>query len=123
MLEKRQEKRLPVNLELEISSLFHQDNVNVENIEAPIEVVDISKSGIGFHTSSILPIDYYFNAKIQLGDEESILYTVVKIIRVNKISDTEFAYGCELVGMAPVLHYIFDKYEQELKQSGNYREV
>lgn len=123
MIEKRQEKRLPIDLELEISSLFHQDNVKVENIDAPIEVMDISKSGVGFKSASILPVDYYFNAKLRLGDESSLLYVVVKIIRVARINDNEFFYGCEFVGLAPVLHYIFDSYEQELKAKGMYREV
>ena len=123
MIEKRQEKRLPIDLELEISSLFHQDNVKVENIDAPIEDRDISKSGVGFKSASILPVDYYFNAKLRLGDESSLLYVVVKIIRVARINDNEFFYGCEFIGLAPVLHYIFDSYEQELKAKGMYREV
>ena len=123
MIEKSQEKRLPIDLELEISSLFHQDNVKVENIDAPIEVMDISKSGVGFKSASILPVDYYFNAKLRLGDESSLLYVVVKIIRVARINDNEFFYGCEFIGLAPVLHYIFDSYEQELKAKGMYREV
>lgn len=118
MEEKRREKRLPIDIKLEVTSLFHQDNAIVENIDAPIEVTDISKSGIGFRTGSILPVDYYFNARIQLGDNDSVLYTVVKILRVVKISDTEFFYGCELVGMPSVLHYMFDEYEQKLKKNG-----
>lgn len=119
MEEKRREKRLPIDIKLEVTSLFHQDNAMVENIDAPIEVADISKSGIGFRTGSILPVDYYFNARIQLGDDDSVLYTVVKILRVSKISDTEFFYGCELVGMPSVLHYMFDEYEQKLKKNGD----
>ena len=43
---------------LEISSLFKQDNVKVKDIEAPITVVDISRGGIGFHSVSRLPIGY-----------------------------------------------------------------
>ena len=36
MIEMRREKRWPIELQLEISSLFKQDNVKVENINAPI---------------------------------------------------------------------------------------
>ena len=50
MIEKRRDKRFNVKLELVISSLFKQDNICVENIDAPITVVDISKGGIGFHS-------------------------------------------------------------------------
>ena len=115
MIEKRQEKRLPIDLELEISSLFHQDNVKVENIDAPIEVMDISKSGVGFKSASILPVDYYFNAKLQFGnDENSILYSIIKIIRATlpvSEDDETTIYGCEIIGMTPVHEEILAKYE------------
>lgn len=113
--EKRRSKRLPVNLELEISSLFKQDNIRVNHIDAPIEVMNISKSGIGFRSKSQLPIDFYFNAKITLGDSDSSLYTVVRIIRIEKSEQEYYIYGCEFVGLAPVLSYIFDEYEEKLK--------
>lgn len=36
MIEMRREKRWPAKLNLEISNLFKQDHVKVENINAPI---------------------------------------------------------------------------------------
>lgn len=116
MEERRKNKRLPVKLFLDISSLFHQDNVRVENVHAPIEVVDISKSGIGFKSDSILPLGYYFNAKIQLGNSDSVLHCVVRIIRNQLAKDESNLYGCEFVGMASILDYIFDEYEASLEQ-------
>jgi hypothetical protein len=44
MEERRRSKRMPVSLSLEILNLYKQDNVRVENIHAPIEVVNISKA-------------------------------------------------------------------------------
>ena len=41
MIEMRREKRWPAKLNLEISNLFKQDHVKVENINAPIEVIDV----------------------------------------------------------------------------------
>lgn len=117
MYEKRRSKRLPVNLKLEISSLFKQDNVLVENIHEEIEVFNVSKSGIGFKSKSDLPLDFYFNACIQLGGPLSKLYSVVKIIRREKYDDETIIYGCEFVGMPSVLTYIFDDYEAKLKES------
>ena len=116
MEEKRKNQRFNVKLELEISSLFKQDNVNVENIDAPITVVDVSKGGIGFHTQSILPLGFYFNACIQLNpDDDSKLYCVVKIIRCIDLGHGMKGYGCEFVGLAPVLSYIFDDYAKNLE--------
>lgn len=111
MEEKRKSKRLPVDMKLEISNLFKQDNVMIKNIDAPIRVVNISKNGIGFESEAILPIGYYFNSKIELGDSQSCLYTVVQIIRVEKREDKVY-YGCEFIGMAPVLGFIFDEFEK-----------
>lgn len=117
MQEKRRAKRMQVELNLRISSLFMQDNVKVENIDAPINVIDISKGGIGFISESILPLDYYFNATINLGDESATLYCVVKIIRSKDLEDGMHLYGCELIGVAPVLSYIFDNYERSLQEA------
>ena len=114
MIEKRREKRLEASLSLQISSLFKQDNVLVNNIDAPIKVVNISKNGIGFISESVLPIGFYFNANINLGDDDASLYCVVKIIRKEEAENGKTMYGCELVGMAPVLSYIFDNYEKSL---------
>ena len=64
MIEMRREKRWPAKLNLEISNLFKQDHVKVENINAPIEVIDVSKAGIGFRSASVLPMDYIYGCEI-----------------------------------------------------------
>jgi len=112
--EKRRTNRMQVELSLKISSLFMQDNIKVENIDAPINVINISKGGIGFITESVLPLNYYFNATINLGDEDASLYCVVKIIRTKELADGMHLYGCEMIGLAPVLSFIFDNYEKSL---------
>ncbi len=115
MIEKRMNERQKVSMSLTISTLFRQNNIEVVNVEAPIEVINISKTGLAFKTDSILPLDYYFNAKLQFGnDENSILYSIIKIIRatlpVNDEDETTI-YGCEIVGMTPVHEEILAKYE------------
>lgn len=117
MEEKRRAKRMQVELSLKISSLFMQDNIKVENIDAPINVIDISKCGIGFITESVLPLNYYFNATINLGDEDATLYCVVKIIRTLELDDGMHLYGCEMIGLAPVLSFIFDNYEKSISET------
>lgn len=118
MIDMRREKRWPAQLKLEISSLFKQDNVKVENINAPIEVFDISKAGIGFKSKSVLPIGYYFNAKLVLGEKDT-LHCVVRIIRQqpDRSSDGEesYIYGCELVGTASIMDYVFNDYAARLQ--------
>ena len=112
MVDKRRHKRVKVKLNLVVSNIFDQ-NADMIKIDSPIEVKDVSRSGIGFITKSILPMNYYFNAALTFDDEDSILYSVVKIIRCEALEDDKYSYGCEFVGMAPVLGYIFDKLEEK----------
>lgn len=115
MEEKRREKRMPIKLSLEISDLYKQNYVHVININAPIEVSNISKSGLGFSSESKLPIGYYFNASINLGNRET-LHSVIKIIRSQPINDKLTMYGCEFIGMAEILSFVFDAYDCMLEE-------
>lgn len=102
-------------MKLEISSLFKQDNVLLSDIDAPISVIDVSKGGLGFVSTADLPLGFYFNACLQLGDsDDAKLYCVVKIIRRDTQPDGAISYGCEMVGLAPVFSYIFEDYEKQL---------
>ncbi len=114
MIEMRREKRWPAKLELEISNLFKQDHVKVENINAPIEIIDISKAGIGFKSKSVLPIGYYFNARLVLAENDA-LNCVVRIIRQQK-REEDYVYGCEIVGTASIMDYVINDYAASLKK-------
>ena len=116
MQEKRRSKRLPIELELIVSKLFRQEAADTVVVDAPIHVFDVSKLGIGFITDNDLPINFYFNAKLELGSPENSLYCVVKIIRKVAKEEGGFSYGCEFVGLAPVLGGIFDEYERLLTE-------
>lgn len=113
MIELRRERRWPAKLELEISNLFKQDNVMLENINEQIEVVDVSKAGIGFKATSKLPLGYYFNARLVLGEKDA-LNCVVRIIRQQRVEDG-FLYGCEIVGTASIMDYVLNDYATSLE--------
>ncbi|KAB3530224.1 PilZ domain-containing protein [Alkaliphilus serpentinus] len=112
MSEKRRSKRLPLSLELKITSLFKQDNKSLENINEGIEVENISKAGIGFKCKHQLPLDYYFDAKIQLS-EDKYFFSVLKIVRCIEM-EIGFFVGCEFVGLADILSKEVDEYGEEL---------
>jgi hypothetical protein len=112
--ERRRAKRLPVTLTLEICNLYKQDHVQVSDLHAPIDVVNISQTGIGFRTKSVLPIGFYFKANINLGTEDT-LHSVVEIIR-SQADEDEYIYGCTFVGMADVLSYVFEDYDKRLSE-------
>ncbi|MGN0505118.1 MAG: PilZ domain-containing protein [Lachnospiraceae bacterium] len=114
MQEKRRSKRIPANLELKVSKLFQQEGVTNLDTEVPIVVTDVSRLGIGFVTKADLPLHYYFNAKLELGDPDNSLYCVVQLVRKRLQEDGLTNYGCEFVGMAPVLGFIFEEYEERI---------
>lgn len=119
MYEQRRSRRMPMKLKLNVSSLFKQDNVQVKNLDAEIEVTDISRTGIGFISESVLPIGYFFNARLELGDEpsnneEQTLFCVVKIIRSRELGNGKINYGCRFIGMSSIFSDIFDNLEHKI---------
>ena len=113
MQEKRRYKRVNADMKLTIYSIFQQDNLRIKDIDAPIKIIDISKDGIGFISSSILPLNFYFNANLNFGSDDSELYCVVKIIRCEPITAEEFHYGCQFVGRAAELDAILTQFDNE----------
>lgn len=111
--ERRRFKRLPIELRLDVKKIYKQDYVVIEDVEAEISVCDISKSGIGFVSKAKLPIDYYFDGKIKLG-EEDFFYAVIHIVRGEVAEEKLNVYGAEFVGLAPFLANKIDKYEKEI---------
>ena len=114
MQERRRYKRLPIQLTLEVSELFKQNNDVIRDLNAEIQVFDISKAGIGFTTSTFLPEKYYFNATIVLENPEQKILSVVKILHRHDLSDGTYRYGCEFVGLAGIFDTLFKDYEEHL---------
>lgn len=112
MKERRRYKRLPVEIKLTIESLYRQNNESFDELNESIIVTDISRAGLGFESTAELPMDYYFNARIEI-DEKRNFYGVMKIIRKSQ-EDDGYHYGCEYVGMADILTGCLDEYQDEL---------
>ena len=92
-IEKRRYNRHKANLTLNVSKLFKQDYINIRNLDSPINITDISKGGIGFRSKSILPLDFYFDAVLQLDDEKDPINCVVKIIRCQPVDNSDLYAG------------------------------
>lgn len=115
--ERRKYKRLPIELVLSVNKVFKQDQEIIDHLDARIQVVDISKTGIGFYCGAVLPVGYYFDGKIKLG-EHAYFYAVIKIVRAVEGEENEknYFYGCEFVGLAPFLADKIDAYEETIRQ-------
>lgn len=116
MEEQRRTMRIPVRMNLEVSDIFKQDNVKVSNINAPVEVVDISRDGIGFVTKSVLPIGFYFNSRLEFENSSNAINCVIQIIRQHKSEDGLYHYGCTFTGMPSVFDYIFEEMEEKYQK-------
>lgn len=112
MQEKRRFKRLPIQLALEVSEVFKQDNDVIRDLNAEINVFDISKAGIGFTTTTFIPEGYYFNATIILENTDQKILTVVKTLHKEQLEDGSYRYGCEFTGLAGIFDSLFDDYEK-----------
>lgn len=116
MEEKRRYRRLPISLKLEVSEVFKQDNKVIHDLNAEIEVFDISKNGIGFTTTTLIPEGYYFNATMTLQSSDQKLMTVVKILHRSELPDNRYRYGCEFTGMAGIFDFVFNDYEKMIDE-------
>ncbi len=114
MREKRRSMRKPFKGYLDIDELYNQDTIlkNVRTIE--VEFFDISKHGVGFTCDEEVPVDYYFNAKLDLGNDTGF-YAVLKVIRSERDGD-KYVYGCEFVGLADVLSVLIEDYNGAIEE-------
>lgn len=112
MRERRKAHRIPYKAVMTVDEVYNQQNVIKESRSIPIEVVDISKGGLGFLASEELPLNYYFNARIDLGNDRKF-YSVLRIIRKEKLDD-QYIYGCEFTGLADILSLYIDEFEDEV---------
>lgn len=106
----RKSKRKNFKIEMFVESMYKQDNEKIENIDANIEILNISRGGVGLFCTKEMPLDYYFKADI-VFDEEHHFKSVLKIIRKDKNKEKEgFDYGCIFVGLAEILAKMIDEF-------------
>lgn len=114
--DQRKYKRLPLSLKLEVSKLYNQSEM-IPNLDALFDITDISKSGLGFNSNEKLPLNYYFNATLNLGSDENVLKVVIKIIRSMPMENGLTNYGCEIVALPTILEGIIDNYEDDMSET------
>lgn len=108
MDERRKATRLDYNAHILLEEIYNQDQIIKEPQLVEIVVHDISSGGMGFYSKCDLPINFYFNAKIDLGESKKF-FSVLRIVR-KEVSEEGFQYGCEFTGLADILMHYFDEY-------------
>lgn len=96
MEERRKDKRLEINVEILLGRLNGEGTSAVKNV--PVEVTDISRSGIAFVCETEFEPGTYYDTQIQIWTKE-VIPAVIHIIRKEALADSRVKYGCEFIGM------------------------
>lgn len=95
MQEKRKHKRLELDVSIELERLDEEGITTLKY--SHVDVVDISRSGIGFKSAQELEVDAHYNTKIQIWTKE-IIEVVIKVVRMEELEEG-YRYGGVFVGM------------------------
>ena len=90
--ERRRTKRMSMDSELMIKRLDRSEPDLVD-----IEIVDVSKSGIGFTCSTALDIGAVYESNLRIWTKE-VLHAFLQIVRIELKGDV-YHYGAIFVGM------------------------
>lgn len=108
MEEKRKAKRHEIQVEIKLKRLS-EGPLEVNSTPIPVELRDISKTGMKFFTKEKLEMGSYFDAKITLWTKETI-QALFEIVRTAPEEDG-YIYGCMFVGMPESEVFRIDVYE------------
>lgn len=110
MNERRKEERHPVHISLSVCDLYQQERNGVSGLDTPIAVENLSRGGLCFVSEAIFPLNYYFNATLNLDDTSKPLFTIVKIIRSEIAERDVYRYGCEFTNLPDDYAELLDTY-------------
>ena len=95
MEERRRSKRLDLDVSVQLERLDTEGITTLKFIH--VDVVDVSKTGIGFTATQKLEAGTYYDVKLQIWTKETI-DAVIEIIRVEE-NEKGYRYGAVFVGM------------------------
>ncbi|MCL2255016.1 MAG: PilZ domain-containing protein [Lachnospiraceae bacterium] len=90
------ERRKGVRLNLDTSVVIQRIDEN-DDEEINIEIIDVSKSGVGFSCNKALQIGAVYESFLRIWTKE-LIHAFLEITRIEKKEDT-FEYGAFFVGM------------------------
>lgn len=97
MDERRKSKRIELSSKLLIKRLDAEGDTK----EVDIEVVDVSKTGVGFLCNEALEIGAVYEAFLTIWTKE-VLHSFLEIVRIEKTEDSQFTYGSIFIGMSEI---------------------
>ena len=92
MEERRKSKRSEMKSKLVLKRLDESSE------EVGIEILDVSKTGIGFDCDQKLTIGSVYESYLTIWTKE-VIHAFLEIRRIEKIDDTNYNYGAIFIGM------------------------
>ncbi|MCR5753699.1 MAG: PilZ domain-containing protein, partial [Acetatifactor sp.] len=78
--------------------------------EALIDIVDVSKSGIGFHCDKVLSIGEVYESYLTIWTKE-VIHAFLQIVRIEMV-EGGYNYGASFVGMPELDAYRIEVYQK-----------
>ena len=100
MQEKRLSRRHDINVQIRLNKLKSPNAEQLDQNEYEVEVVNISKDGLGFKSKEQFMVGAFYDAKVVLWTKETFS-TVVEIVRAEELSDSSKLFGCRFIGILP----------------------
>ncbi|MCR4989513.1 MAG: PilZ domain-containing protein [Lachnospiraceae bacterium] len=104
MEERRKNKRMELESTLTVKRLDSNKELNVD-----IEIIDVSKTGVGFTCTEALEIGAVYESNLRIWTQE-VLHAFLEIVRIEKSGNT-FIYGAIFIGMPEMDSARIETYE------------
>lgn len=104
MEERRRNKRIELSSTLTVKRL---DNGSASQID--IEIVDVSKTGVGFTCKTALEIGAVYESDLRIWTQE-VLHAFLEIVRIEK-KGNDYIYGAIFIGMPEMDSARIETYE------------
>ena len=94
-IERRRKQRISVAADLSIRPIDEKDK---DGAFIPVHVENISSGGIAFKTDKELPINSFYDMKLEVSGCDKIA-TVIEIVRIAAKHTDGTVYGCRFIGL------------------------
>jgi hypothetical protein len=98
MEEKRKDRRMSLSAKLLIKNM-NDDSVKAQEVE--IEVLDVSKTGVGFICDTPLSIGAVYEAHLTIWNDETI-HAFLKVVRIEQTKEERYMCGTIFIGLPEV---------------------
>lgn len=97
MDERRKNRRMELSSRLLIKRLDESGEAR----EVNIDVIDVSKTGVGFKCAETLEIGSVYESFLTIWTKE-VLHAFIEVVRMDKSGDGGFIYGAIFIGMTEI---------------------